>query len=96
MARAASVVNEFKKLNLGKDFVLLPLSAGAPSDLAQMRSSGLLVRIPTPRRRRYGPNAIPNSIATMRLRLVAALVKTLPRCPRCAAPIAGRSRYRNL
>ena len=39
---------------------------------------------------------VPNSIATMRLRLVAALVKTLPRCPCCAAPIANRSRHRIL
>jgi Transposase DDE domain len=30
---------------------------------------------------------IPNSIATLRRRLVLALVKNLPRCPCCAAPI---------
>ena len=39
---------------------------------------------------------VPNSIATMRRRLVAALVKTLPRCPCCAAPIVRRSRPKNL
>jgi hypothetical protein len=35
---------------------------------------------------------VPNSIATMRRRLVAALVTTLSRCPCCAA----RNRHRNL
>ena len=30
---------------------------------------------------------VPNSIATMRRRLITALVRTLPRCPCCAAPI---------
>src|SRR5262249_36236753 len=30
---------------------------------------------------------IPNSIATMRRRLIVALAKTLPRCPCCNAPI---------
>ncbi|MFZ1885762.1 MAG: hypothetical protein WAU53_19705, partial [Rhodoplanes sp.] len=39
---------------------------------------------------------VPNSIATMRRRLVAALVKTLPRGPCCAAPIVRRSRPKNL
>ena len=31
---------------------------------------------------------IPNSIATMRRRLIAAIVVRLPRCPCCAAPMA--------
>ena len=35
---------------------------------------------------------IPNSIATMRRRLIAELVRYLPRCPCCAAPIAGHPR----
>ena len=39
---------------------------------------------------------VPNSIATMRRRLVVALVTTLSRCPCCAAPIATRNRYRDL
>jgi SRSO17 transposase len=39
---------------------------------------------------------IPNSIATMRRRLIGALVKSLPRCPCCNAPIAGPSRRRNM
>ena len=38
---------------------------------------------------------IPNSIATMRRRLIGALVRTLSRCPCCNAPIAGPSRRRN-
>jgi len=38
---------------------------------------------------------VPNSIATMRRRLIVALAKTLARCPCCAAPIS-RSSYRNL
>jgi DDE superfamily endonuclease len=33
---------------------------------------------------------IQNSIATMRRRLIAALIIPLPRCPCCAAPIAKR------
>ena len=37
---------------------------------------------------------IPNSIATMRRRLIAALVRTLPRCPCCSAPMARHS-HRN-
>jgi hypothetical protein len=32
---------------------------------------------------------IPNSIATIRRRLVLAFVKNLPRCPCCAAPITN-------
>jgi rRNA maturation protein Nop10 len=32
---------------------------------------------------------IPNSIATMRLRLINALVKTLPRCPCCGGNAAA-------
>jgi SRSO17 transposase len=39
---------------------------------------------------------VPNSIATMRRRLIAALVKTLPRCPCCAAPIKKQSRSKFL
>ena len=39
---------------------------------------------------------VPNSIATMRRRLIAALVKTLPRCPCCAAPIKKQSRSKHL
>jgi hypothetical protein len=39
---------------------------------------------------------IPNSIATMRRRLIGALVRSLPRCPCCNAPIAGPSRRRNM
>ena len=38
---------------------------------------------------------VPNSIATMRRRLIVALAKTLARCPCCAAPVS-RSSYRNL
>ena len=30
---------------------------------------------------------VPNSIATMRRRLIVALARTLPRCPCCNAPI---------
>jgi SRSO17 transposase len=36
---------------------------------------------------------VPNSIATMRRRLVAALATTLSRCPCCAAPTATRNRH---
>jgi DDE superfamily endonuclease len=39
---------------------------------------------------------IPNSIATMRRRLFVALVKTLSRCPCCAAPTTPRARPRAL
>ena len=39
---------------------------------------------------------IPNSIATMRRRLIAALVRTLPRCPCCSAQMARHSRQRIL
>jgi hypothetical protein len=35
---------------------------------------------------------IPNSIATMRRRLIGALVSKLPRCPCCTAPIARNMR----
>jgi SRSO17 transposase len=35
---------------------------------------------------------IPNSIATMRRRLIAAIIKRLPRCPCCGASTARRSR----
>jgi hypothetical protein len=38
---------------------------------------------------------IPNSIATMRVRLIAALVKTLPRCPCCGAIAAANARRRS-
>jgi hypothetical protein len=39
---------------------------------------------------------IPNSIATMRCRLIAALVGTLQRCPCCSVQTARQSRRRNL
>ena len=39
---------------------------------------------------------IPNSIATMRRRLIGALVRSLPRCPCCNAPIKGPSQRRHL
>jgi SRSO17 transposase len=39
---------------------------------------------------------VPNSIASIRRRLNAALVSTLSRCPCCIRPIASRSRYQNL
>src|SRR6476620_3223 len=39
---------------------------------------------------------VPNSIATVRRRLNAALVSTLSRCPCCIRPIASRSRYQKL
>jgi SRSO17 transposase len=35
---------------------------------------------------------IPNSIATMRRRLIAAIIRRLPRCPCCGGPTARRSR----
>jgi len=38
---------------------------------------------------------IPNSIATMRRRLIAALVRTLPRCPCCSAPMTRHQRRKN-
>ena len=38
---------------------------------------------------------IPNSIATMRRRLIAALVRTLPRCPCCSAPMTRHPRRKN-
>ena len=38
---------------------------------------------------------IPNSIATMRRRLIAAFVTSLPRCPCCAMPRATGKRRRN-
>ena len=39
---------------------------------------------------------IPNSIATMRRRLVLAIVKNLPRCPCCAAPIMNLTQRKTL
>ena len=39
---------------------------------------------------------IPNSIATMRRRLVLVLVKHLRRCPCCAAPIRNLAKYKTL
>ena len=39
---------------------------------------------------------IPNSIATVRRRLIAALISRLPRCPCCAAPIARPTRRQTL
>ncbi len=39
---------------------------------------------------------IPNSIATLRRRLVYALVQTLPRCPCCAAPTPPYHRQNHL
>jgi SRSO17 transposase len=39
---------------------------------------------------------IPNSIATMRRRLIVALVRSLSRCPCCAAPVATRQRIYTL
>jgi SRSO17 transposase len=39
---------------------------------------------------------IPNSVATMRRRLIVALVRTLSRCPCCAAPNARLLRQKNL
>ena len=38
---------------------------------------------------------IPNSIATMRRRLIVALVRTLPRCPCCSAPMTRHPRRKN-
>jgi hypothetical protein len=38
----------------------------------------------------------PNSIATVRRRLNAALVFTLSRCPCCIRAISSQSSYRNL
>ena len=50
-------------------------------------------RLPTQRLRRLRPERhIPNSIATMRRRLIVALVRTLSRCPCCDAPIAETAR----
>src|SRR5262249_47697368 len=49
-------------------------------------------RLPTQRLRPCVPNGIPNSIATVRRRLITALVSKLPRCPCCAAPIARNMR----
>jgi SRSO17 transposase len=43
---------------------------------------------PPPRTERH----VPNSIATMRRRLIIALVSTLSRCPCCATPVAKGSR----
>ena len=37
---------------------------------------------------------VPNSIATMRVRLIRALIKTLPRCPCCGGHTAPKSRRR--
>ena len=39
---------------------------------------------------------VPNSIATVRRRLNAALVSTLSRCPCCIRPISSPSRHRKL
>jgi SRSO17 transposase len=39
---------------------------------------------------------VPNSIATMRIRLIVALATGLPRCPCCAVPNTGRSQPRLL
>jgi hypothetical protein len=52
------------------------------------------VRCPFRLRRLTDPNNPPlrpvaNSIAAMRRRFIAALVKTLPRCPCCAAQSPG-------
>src|SRR6202011_4782067 len=39
---------------------------------------------------------IPNSVATMRRRLIVALVKTTSRCPCCAASIGKKTSQQNL
>ena len=58
------------------------------------------LRYPTVTTQRFPPlrpeRHIPNSIATVRRRLIAALVSRLPRCPCCAAPIARRMRRQTL
>ena len=67
----------------------------APRSTAMVQKAG----IPEGYRPRGSPlrpeRHIPNSIATMRRRLVLALVKNLPRCPCCAAPIRNPAKYKN-
>ena len=65
----------------------IPPSAPCPAVL--FPQSALSRRLPDPEAPPLRPERhIPNSIATMRRRLIAALVSRLSRCPCCAAPIA--------
>jgi len=52
MARAAAVVNEFRKLGLTKDFTLLALSAGPAISMEEALSPGNRGRTADPARRR--------------------------------------------
>jgi hypothetical protein len=67
-----------------------PRSATLFSELAVPYGCRPRVSVARPRRH------IPNSIANMHRRLIGALVKSLPRCPSCNAPIAGRARRENM
>ena len=50
------------------------------------RPTCLIPRLPTQRRPRFAPERhVPNSIATLRLRLTSALARSLQRCPCCHA-----------
>ncbi len=52
MARATAVVDELKRLGLGRDFVLLPLSSGAAIDTNETIASGSQMSTSLPARRR--------------------------------------------
>lgn len=52
MARATAVVNELTRLGLRKDFILLPLSAGAAIDVNGQLASGSNLEVALPARRR--------------------------------------------
>ena len=58
--------------------------------------TGLVMSCEQPMAAVTAPRHIPNSIATVRRRLNAALVSRLPRCPCCAAPIGKRMRRQTL
>ena len=81
----------------GEDAIALPCPIGS-HDIVPPGSSRRLAypkvidpAVPPLRPERH----IPNSIATMRRRLIAALVRTLPRCPCCSAPMTRHQRRKN-
>src|SRR6266567_7108386 len=82
----------------GEDAIALPCPIGSQELVAPGRSRHL--RYPTvtdPEAPPLRPERhIPNSIATVRRRLIAALVSRLPRCLCCAAPIARHLRRQTL
>ena len=70
--------------------MIAPSAPRAATRLAQAEASA---PITAPRRRRRSePSVVPNSIATMRRRLIVALIRRAPRCPCCARRNARHKR----